>query len=163
MMRLIGGLLTVAAFFLCGAAFAGETRAEVRTLESVLTFLRSLSQKLTWSREPLRSAFQTYRDPLLERTGFLPLLRSADSRSYPAVWEEAVRLLPLPPPAARELQEFGTSIGRLPLHTQRERLALCIAALEAALQTARQSSLQKCRSTVALWTLAGLLIALLLL
>ncbi len=162
-MRFFGGLLTVAAFFLCGTSVAGEVRRELRATEAVLSLLRELSRKLTWGCEPLKRVFASYRDPLLEKAGFLSLLRAADGRNYPAAWASAMETLPFPAAARRALQTFGESLGRLPLETQKEQLSLCIAALEAERQEALTHAEQKRRSTVALWTLAGLLIAVLLL
>lgn len=162
-MRLIGGLLIVSAFSCCGISFAGEARTEIRALESLLALLRALSQRLSWGKEPLNALFSSYRDPYLERIGFLPMLRSADGRNYPAVWEEALHLLPLPPEAMREAQNLGASLGRVSLEAQLERLALCIAALDVCRGSARTRAERNRRSTVALWILAGLLIALLLL
>lgn len=162
-MRLIGGLLTVAAFFLCGTSVAGESLAELRTVEAMLSLLRELSRRLLWSRDPLHTLFPHYCDPLLEKYGFLPALRQANGRNYPAVWAEAVGHLPLPEQAKNALEAFGSSLGRVSLDTQKEQLSLCIHTLEEARDKAREQAGQKQRSTVALWTLSGLLAALLLL
>lgn len=161
-MRLIGGLLIVSAFSFCGVSFAGEARTEIRALESLLSLLRTLSQRLSWGKEPLRSLFSSFRDPYLERTGFLPLLRNAEGRNYPDAWEQALRLLPLPPEAMQEAQTLGASLGRVSLEAQLERLSLCIASLEICHRNAQTHAQRKCRSTVALWVLTGLLAALLL-
>lgn len=162
-MRLIGGLLIVGAFSLCGISFAGEARAELRALEALLALLRALSQRLSWGKEPLRLLFASYQDAYLERIGFLPLLRNADGRSYPAAWEQALSLLPLPPDAMRASQALGSSLGCLSLEAQLEHLSLCIAALDACRQTALTHADRNRRSTVSLWILTGLLVALLLL
>lgn len=161
-MRLMGGLLIVSAFSFCGVSFAGEARTEIRALEALLSLLRTLSQRLAWGKEPLRSLFSSYRDPYLERTGFLPLLRAAEGRSYPDAWGRALRLLPLPPEAMRQAQSFGASLGRVSLEAQLEHLSLCVASLEICHRDAQNHARQKCRSTVALWVLTGLLVALLL-
>lgn len=162
-MRLIGGLLIVGAFSLCGISFAGEARTEMRALEALLSLLRTLSRRLSWGKEPLRTLFSSYRDPYLERTGFLPLLRGADGRNYPDAWEQALRHLPLPPEAMRDALTLGTSLGRVSLEAQLEHLSLCIAALETCYKNAQTNAERNRRSTVALWVLAGLLVALLLL
>ena len=162
-MRLIGGLLIVGAFSLCGVSFAGEARSELRALEALLGLLRTLSQRLSWGKEPLRSLFAAYQDAYLERVGFLPVLRGADGRSYPDVWQEALRLLPLPPDALRALQQFGASFGRVSLEVQLEHLSLCINTLDDCRQSLAAHADRHRRSTVALWILAGLLVALLLL
>lgn len=162
-MRLIGGLLIVSAFSFCGVSFAGEARAEIRALEALLALLRALSQRLAWGKEPLHTLFRSYRDPYLERTGFLPALRETEGRSYPDVWEQALRLLPLPPEAMRASQTLGASLGRVSLEAQLEHLSLCIASLDACRQNALTNADRNRRSTVALWILAGLLVALLLL
>ena len=153
-MRLIGGLLLVGASAACGILLTGEAKSEIRALEALLE-LRTLSRRLTWGRDPLRTLFAAYRDPYLERVGFLPALRSADGRAYPVVWAKALQTLPLPPDARKEAEALGPSLGRLPLDAQLERLACR--------DTARQNAEKNRRSTVALWTLAGLLVALLLL
>ncbi len=162
-MRLIGGLLLVGASAACGILLTGEAKSEIRALESLLELLRTLSRRLTWGRDPLRTLFAAYRDPYLERVGFLPALRNADGRAYPAVWVQALQTLPLPPDARKEAETLGPSLGRLPLDAQLDRLALCIDALSACRDAARQNAEKNRRSTVALWTLAGLLAALLLL
>lgn len=162
-MRLMGGLLIVSAFSFCGISFAGEARTEIHGLEALLSLLRTLSRRLSWGKEPLRRLFATYRDPYLERIGFLPLLRDADGRNYPDAWEQALRRLPLPPEAMGEALTLGTSLGRVSLEAQLEQLSLCIASLEACHRNAQAGARRNRRSTVALWVLAGLLIALLLL
>lgn len=159
----MGALLIVSAFSFCGVSFAGESKAEIRGLEALLSLLRTLFQRLSWGKEPLRTLFSAYHDPYLERTGFLPLLRGAEGRNYPDVWEQALNLLPLPPEAAREAKALGASLGRVSLEAQLERLSLCIATLDACRENAQVNAHRKCRSTVALWVLAGLLVALLLL
>lgn len=162
-MRLMGGLLIVSAFSFCGVSFAGETRTEIRALEALLSLLRSLSQRLSWGKEPLRTLFSSFRDPYLEKLGFLPLLRNAEGRNYPNAWEQAMRLLPLPPEAMKQAMSLGASLGRVSLEAQLEHLTLCISSLETSRRDAQANARQKCRSTVALWVLAGLLMALLLL
>ncbi|MCH5183052.1 MAG: stage III sporulation protein AB [Oscillospiraceae bacterium] len=161
-MRLMGGLLIVSAFSFCGVSFAGEAKTEIRALEALLSLLRTLSQRLSWGKEPLHTLFSSMDDPYLERIGFLPLLRNAEGRNYPDAWERALRLLPLPPEAMREAQALGASLGRVSLEAQLERLSLCIASIETCRENAQDNARRKCRSTVALWVLAGLLAALLL-
>lgn len=162
-MRLMGGLLIVSAFSFCGISFAGEARAELRALEALLFLLRTLAQRLSWGKEPLRTLFSSVSEPYLEQIGFLPLLRGADGRNYPAAWEQALHLLPLPPEAMREAKSLGVSLGRVSLEAQLEQISLCIASLETYHGNARARARQNRRSTVALWVLAGLLVALLLL
>lgn len=162
-MRLLGGLLVLLSFTLCGISFANGVRTQQQTMEAMLSLLRTLSQTLQWGRAPLCEVFRAYRDPLLEKTGFLPALRDADGRNYPAVWDASLSLLSLPENARSPLRSFGNALGRLPLGTQKEQTSLCIAALEDALEAFRAQAMQKRRSTVALWTLAGLLVAVLLL
>lgn len=162
-MRLIGGLLIVCAFSLCGVSFAGEARAEIRALEALLALLRTLSQRLSWGKEPLRDLFASYREPYLERVGFLPALRHADGRNYPAIWQEALLLLPLPPDAMQAAQNFGSSFGRVSLEVQLEHVSLCASTLDTCRQNLVAHANQHRRSTVSLWVLAGLLVALLLL
>lgn len=161
-MALVGGLLTVAAFFLLGAHQAGKQKTSLEALEAILRLLRELSARLSHRREGLKGIFAAYRDPLLEAWGFLPLLRDHDGREYPALWETALETLPLPPEALPPLRNFGTTLGRVSLSAQTEQLALCITLLEGAQRELRAGAFQKRKSTVALWTLGGLLIALLL-
>lgn len=162
-MRLIGGLLTVAAFFLCGTSAAGQTVLELRTVEALLALLRELSRGLVWKCLPLHTLFAQYRDELLEKQGFLPALRGACGRNYPAVWQDAAEKLPVPVQAKRALSDFGSTLGLVALDAQKEQIALCIASLEEVRDAVREQTQQKQRSTVALWTLSGLLVALLLL
>lgn len=161
-MRLIGGLLIVSAFFWVGTGSAKEIRLGVRALESMLAFLRELSRRLNWSRTPLQALFAAYRDPFLEQIGFLPLLRGADPKQYARSWEAALACLPLTEEPLRPLKELGQGLGRVSLQSQKEQLLLCIAALEEQLTAQKAKAKDKQRSAVSLWTLSGLLIALLL-
>lgn len=161
-MRLIGGLLVVTAFFLIGTASAQEIRTELRTLEALLAFLRELSRKLAWSRTPLQAVFAAYRDPFLERIGFMRILQSADPKQYALAWQNALARLPLSEESQKPLRELGQSIGRVSLQTQTEQLSLCIASLEDIHIALQAKAKDKQRSAVSLWTLSGLLIALLL-
>ena len=161
-MRLIGGLLTVTGFYLLGAASAKRIRTELRAMEAMLAFLRDLVRSLTWSRKPLQALFSAYNEPFLERVGFLPVLRQADSKQYTEAWERALHTLSLNDTSSRALETLGQTIGRVSLETQKEQLMQCIAVLEEqhAVQSAKSKDRQK--SAVSLWTLSGLLIALLL-
>lgn len=161
-MRLIGGLLVVTAFFWIGTVSAREIRTELRALESMLTFLRELSRRLAWSRTPLQALFASYRDPFFDRIGFLHILRSADPKQYALAWQSALARLPLSETSQKPLRELGQSLGRVSLQTQTEQLSLCIASLEDIHIALRAKAKDKQRSAVSLWTLSGLLIALLL-
>ena len=161
-MRLIGGLLIVTAFFWIGTASAREIRAALRALESMLAFLRELSRKLAWSRIPLQAVFAQAREPFLERIGFLHILRDADPKQYALAWQSALARLPLSEVSQKPLRELGQSLGRVSLQTQTEQLSLCIVSLEEAYAAHKQKAADKQRSAVSLWTLSGLLIALLL-
>ena len=161
-MRLIGGLLIVTAFFLVGTGSAREIRLRLRALEGMLAFLRELSRGLTWSRAPLQTLFAACREPFLERVGFLPILRGADPKRYTSAWSDALAHLPLAEEDIRVLKSLGETIGRVTLETQTEQLLLCISELEEHHAALRAKAKDKQRSAVSLWTLSGLLIALLL-
>lgn len=161
-MRLIGGLLVVTAFFWIGTVSAREIRTELRALESMLAFLRELSRRLAWSRTPLQALFASYRDPFLDRIGFLHILRSADPKQYALAWQSALARLPLSETSQKPLRELGQSLGRVSLQTQTEQLSLCIVSLEDIHIALQAKAKDKQRSAVSLWTLSGLLIALLL-
>ena len=171
-MALMGGLLTVTAFFLWGVRVAAGQREALEALDAMLSLLRELSARLSHRREGLKGIFAAYRHPLLESYGFLPLLREHDGREYPALWEAALERLPLPSEALPHLQALGSSLGRLPFGAQTEQLpfgvqteqlSLCITLLEGVQKSLKTGAFQKRKSTVALWTLGGLLVALLLL
>ncbi len=160
-MRLIGGLLIVTAFFAVGSVSAREVRAELRALEAMLAFLRELSRRLTWERMPLQALFAQTQEPFLERIGFLPLLRNADPKQYALAWKRALARLPLSGEPLRALETLGQGLGLVPLETQKEQLMLGIAVLEEAYASQKAKAGDKQRSAVSLWTLSGLLIALL--
>lgn len=162
-MALMGGLLTVTAFFLWGVRVAAGQRESLEALDAMLSLLRDLSARLSHRKEGLKGIFAAYRHPLLESYGFLPLLREHDGREYPALWEAALERLPLPSEALPHLQALGSSLGRLPFGAQTEQLSLCITLLEGVQKSLKTGAFQKRKSTVALWTLGGLLVALLLL
>ncbi len=162
-MELTGGLLTVAAFFLYGSAKAASHKTALNVLEAMLAFLRELSARLSHRRESLKTVFAAYQDPLLESYGFLSLLKGHDGRDYPSLWEAALTTLPLPREALPPLRELGASLGRLSLKGQTEQIALCLTLLERIRQELQAGAPQKRKSIVALWTLSGLLVALLLL
>ena len=162
-MDLLGSFLTVAAFFLYGTSKAGKHKAALETLEAMLSFLRELSARLSHRREGLKEVFAFYESPVLSSYGFLQLLKEHDGRDYPALWEAALPLLPLPEEALPPLKSLGATLGRLSFSAQTEQIALCVALLEEIQRKHRAGFLQKQRSTVALWTLSGLLTALLLL
>ena len=161
-MRLLGGLLAVTAFFLYGSSKARGLRTELCTLEGMLSLLREMSLRLIHRREPLREIFASCRDPFPEEP-FLPFLRANGGQSYPVVWKAALELLPLPKEALPPLYALGDSLGQLPLGSQKAQLDFCIARLEELYGQLGENTLQKQKSTVALWTLGGLLTAVLLL
>lgn len=162
-MRLMGGLLTVTAFFLYGTFQAGKQKDSLAVLDAIVEFLQALSARLFHRREGLRSVFASFSDPRLEAYGFLRILREHDGRDYPSLWNPALETLPLPKEALPPLRALGASLGRVPLEAQTEQLALCIRLLETLRQELKSNAFRKRRSTVALWTLGGLLVALLLL
>lgn len=160
-MRLIGGLLAVTAFFLYGTSRASAMGEELDTLEGMLSLLRELSLRLLHRREKLGDVFATCRDPFPSYP-FLSLLREHSGENYPLVWKSGVQALPLPKEAVPPVNELGDSLGQLLLTPQAQQLELCIARLEELQKRLQTNASQKQKSTVALWTLGGLLTALLL-
>lgn len=161
-MRLIGGLLAVAAFFLYGSSRAGAVEEELNTLEGMLSLLREVSLRLLHRREKLGDIFASCGNPFPDHS-FLPRLREHDGTDYPRVWKASLQELPLPKDSLPPLNSFGDSLGQLFLHPQEQQLELCIAQLEELQRHLRTNTSQKQKSTIALWTLGGLLTALLLL
>ena len=161
-MRLLGGLLAVTAFFLYGSSKAGGIRTELDTLEGMLSLLREMALRLTHRREKLGDVFASCKDPFPEYP-FLSFLQTHGGQSYTAVWKSALQILPLPEDALPPLRALGSSLGQLPLISQKEQLSFCIARLEDVQKKLSANASQKQKSTVALWTLGGLLTALLLL
>lgn len=160
-MRLIGGLLAVTAFFLYGVSRASAMKEELDTLEGMLSLLRELSLHLLHRREKLGDIFAACKDPFPSYP-FLTRLREHGGESYPPIWKSGVQDLPLPKEAVPPLNDLGDSLGQLFLKPQAQQLELCIARLEELQRSLRENAAQKQKSTVALWTLGGLLTALLL-
>ncbi len=161
-MRLLGGLFAVMAFFLYGTSRANASKEELNTLGAMLSFLRELSLRLVHRREKLGDVFATCKNPF-PHDEFLQVLREHGGQNYPGVWRAGLQTLSLPKEAIPPLHVLGDSLGQLLLRPQTEQLELCIARLEELQKSLQQNALQKQKSTVALWTLGGLLTALLLL
>ena len=161
-MRLLGGLLAVTAFFLYGNSKAGNIRRELDSLSGMLSLLREMTLRLTHRREKLGEIFATAKDPFSEYA-FLSRLSVQDGSGYGRAWNASLPLLPLPKDALPHLQSVGDTLGQLPLEPQKEQLEYCIARLEELQAKLSANASQKQKSTVALWTLGGLLTALLLL
>lgn len=160
-MKLSGALLVTLAFFLIGAGIAGEARAERRALQAILRLLHAMQSALSWQRVPLDRFFASFADAELEACGFLPALRG--SAAGQAGFRDALSLLPLPADAGAALREFADTLGTLPLGAQCDRLSYCISRLEPILQDLTEREKNRRKSTVAVWTLIGVLLSLLLL
>lgn len=159
-MRLAGAFLLTGAFFLVGAGVAGEKRAECRTLEAVLRLLRTLLQRLTWKKEPLGRFFAEYSDPVLDRAGFCACV--TESASFSEGWKSGVAALSLPKEAKETLSALGDDLGTLGAEPQKERIALCVSVCAEILSACSEREKKQRRSTVALWTLAGVLLSVLM-
>ena len=161
-MHLLGGLLAVTAFFLYGSAKANAIRRELETLEGMLSLLREVALRLALRREKLGEIFASCKNPFPE-TPFLQRIAMQGGGGYGRAWQTSLSLLTLPKDALPPLHTLGDTLGQLPLEPQKEQLDFCIARLEELQAKLSANASQKQKSTVALWTLGGLLTALLLL
>lgn len=116
-MRVLGVLLTVACFYIAGALIAAEEGKKQTAAESIYSLCVYMARRISARGEPLRALFDAVSDDYLERTGFLPLLRSR-SDTPGVLWRKGIALLSLTPAAARELAAYGETLGEIPLADQ---------------------------------------------
>ena len=161
MFSFLGSLLITLSFFLLGAGIAGETKAERAALNALLRVLQTLRDRLLWQREPLDRFFSGCDAPELQKYGFRDRLLSAGT--VETGWKNAVLALPLPDEARAELLSLGETLGKTALAPQTERLSLCIATCERVCAELAETEKKQRKSTVAVWTLVGVLLSLLLL
>lgn len=161
MTKLFGACLLVLCAWAAGFAAAKTEGEKLRAVDALYGFLGRLERGISGTRTPLKEIFARDNDEYLEKTGFLPALRSA-GENVPSVWENALSKLPLEPGDLAGAAAFGRDLGALPLADQ------CAAArsLREQLAESRDSLAKrlplKQKSIRAAYLLAGLLAAIIL-
>ncbi len=161
MTKLFGACLLVLCAWAAGFAAAETEGEKLHAVNALYGFLGRLERGISGTRTPLKEIFARDNDEYLEKTGFLPALRSAGENVRPG-WEKALSKLPLEPGDLAEAAAFGRDLGALPLAEQ------CAAArsLRNLLAESRDSLAKrlplKQKSIRAAYLLAGLLAAIIL-
>ena len=160
-MSIFGAFLIVGGFFLIGAAEAGERSRGCRLLAASVRLLDALLETLSWAREPLGDFFRRYRDPVLEESGFSEML--CGETGVRDGWKRFFAGVALEAEAKEALLALGDTLGGVGLEAQSERIRRCKAVCEAVLAAESEKEKKLRKSTTAVWTLVGGLVALALL
>lgn len=161
-MNWAGAVILVCTAYMLGAMLADSEKEKLIILDSLISLLSYMRRRINGERTPLYRIFAEYEDAVLERLGFLKVLRSERSR-LSVIWREAVSGLGLEEELLRELYIFGEGLGGIPFEAQLKKLDVCLGVLKEARGKAALElpAKQKSRKTVCL--LIGLMTAIILL
>lgn len=161
-MNWIGAILLTLCSYIAGTMLASGEKESLFTLEALVSFFCCMRRRIYAERIPLCRIFAEYENELLEKNGFLPLLRS--QRAMPShIWNRAVGLLFIENGVKRELCSFGEALGNLPLDEQIKRIDGCISMLEGARDSVVKTLPEKQKSTKTVCLIIGLITAIILL
>lgn len=160
-MTLLGAVILVIAAYGCGIAIASEEGEKLKALEGLIGLLQYFRRRMVAEGTPLYLLFDGYKNEYLERSGFLPRLRSFGNRA-PRFWGEALEALSLEETAKDELLHFGESLGRLELEGQLKNIDSCLSVLVQERERLKKTIPMKQKSIKAAAFLSGALTAIVL-
>ncbi len=161
-MSLLGGGLVVCAFWLLGRLLAAEEKQKLLALEGLISFFRYTGRRISVFRAPLGEIFAGFENRFLEQKGFLQALHFG-SGSVGERFGRGLELLPLESELRAELRLFASELGQLTLSEQEARLNACLSLLESGLERLKSAVPAKQKSIKAVCTLAGAMVAIIML
>lgn len=160
MLRYLGAAALVLSSWIVGVLLARAEKDTPRAIYALYNLASFLLRQIKNGRTPLRVLFDRYSDPYLERVGFLNVLRSGGD--IPALWREALELLPIDGTAKEESVAFGAELGLLPLEQQEKRLESYMLLLQTEREKAESGIANRQKSIRAVCLLLGALMAIIL-
>ena len=161
-MNYFGAVIVVASAYYVGASLAKREGDRLSTVDSLLLLFACIKRRVELERLPLYSIFSSFRDEHLERSGFLPILRSHRA-GISDLWREAMTCLTVDAEISGELLRFGERLGSLPLEEQLRQIGSCCVLLEEKRKALRASLPPKQKSIKTVALMLGMTVAIILL
>ena len=143
-MKLAGILLILFASVIIGFILEREAGEGTRQLSSFSAFLSTLRRRLECYLDSPEQIARDYRDPNLEKTGFLESLRRG--RSIREAYLESRGALSIPSEADRILSDFFASFGRGYLTSELHTVENALVSIEKALSEESKNARLKGRA-----------------
>lgn len=152
-MKLMGLILVCFCPVYIGMHFSSAAKKEYLELEGFIALVREIRYAVSFSMTKQADIFAAFTHPILEKNGFLPLLRSLPAGGGESLLTRALDAssprLYLDAESKKILRNFALNLGKVSLEQQSADCDLCISRLEA-LATEKRTALparQKlCRS-----------------
>ena len=143
-MKLVGILLIILSSFIIGSILEREAGEGTRQLSSFSAFLSTLRRRLECYLDSPEQIAADYRDPCLEKTGFLEALRHG--RSIRESYQRSRSSLSIPTDADRILSDLFSSFGRGYLTSELHTVDNAISSIEKTLSLESKSAKLKGRA-----------------
>jgi stage III sporulation protein AB len=161
-MRILGAVTIIVCSYYIGYIISKSEQKAFQQLSGLIRLLDFMLQRIIYSRESLGKVFSDYSDTSLEECGFLAVLNNTMGETYDVLWEKAIDTLGVSSNAKKELQLFGSQLGKLDFVTQKERAEMCRNILIAEKLSTEPGLEKRKKSVRALGGLIGAMIAIIL-
>ncbi|HAN21092.1 MAG: hypothetical protein A2Y15_04975 [Clostridiales bacterium GWF2_36_10] len=162
-MKILGAVIIVVCSYYIGLVISNSEQKSFFQLSGLIRLLDFLLQRITYSKESLGSVFSDFSDEALRECGFLTTLNNTMGETYDTLWDKASDTLSVSSTVKKELQLFGTQLGKLDYITQKERIEMCRNILISEKQQIEPGLEKRKKSIRALGGLIGAMIAIILL
>lgn len=154
--------IIIVSSYLFGASVSQNEKKKLYSAVSVTRLLKELLRSIEYIRTPLDKFFDGYKDSFLEETGFLKIIRKRNARDFASAWEAASETLFMGEKPKKAFSSLGKDLGKLPLSEQTEKIGYCLSVFEEEAETLSKTLPGRVKSIKAVSTLAGTMLALLL-
>ena len=161
-MRIAGAVTIIVCSYYIGLVISKNEQKSFMQLSGIIRLLDFLLQRITYSRESLGNVFSDFNDDALIECGFLDVLNNTMGETYDVLWERATDTLNVSASIKKELQLFGSQLGKIDFITQKERAEMCRNILVAEKQVIEPGLEKRKKSVRALGGLIGTMIAIIL-
>lgn len=162
-MRILGAITVVVCCYYIGLLISNSEQKSFLQLSGLIRLLDFLLQRITYSKESLGSVFSDFQEDSLSECGFLVVLHNTRGETYEVLWDKATETLSVSENIKKELQLFGSQLGKIDFITQKERAEMCRNILVSEKQNAEPGLEKRRKSIRALGGLIGTMIAIILL
>lgn len=161
-MRILGAVTIVVCSYYIGYVISNSEQKSFSQLSGIIRLLDFFIQRITYSKESLGSVFSDFSDKALKECGFLATLTNTMGETYDNLWDKATETLSVSSDIKKELQLFGSQLGKLDFTTQKERAEMCRNILVAEKRLIEPGLEKRKKSVRSLGGLIGALIAIIL-
>lgn len=161
-MRIFGAVTIIVCCYYIGFSISKNEQKAFLQLCGLIRLLDFMLQRISYSKESLGSVFSDFTDESLKECGFLGVLNNTMGQTYDWLWKKAVHRLNVSVSIKKELQLFGSQLGKVDFATQKERAQMCRNILESEKKETEPGLEKRRKSIRVLGGLIGAMIAIIL-